>query len=82
MATKKDLIDRLSKSNNSLNPKDVKFAIDCVMNMVTDSLMNGDRIEIRGFGSISIRKRHYPQSDKTYKMVYYRMSKNIQQSLN
>ncbi|MCP5369985.1 MAG: HU family DNA-binding protein [Rickettsiaceae bacterium] len=82
MATKKDLIDRMLKKANFLEPSDVKFAVDCIINQITQTLLEKNRVEIRGFGSISIRSRKYPKTLKSYHTVYYRMSKNVQTTLN
>ena len=54
-----------------------------IANLVTklDYLSKDDAeiaVEIRGFGSISIRKKKYPRQDKTYNTIYFRMSKNVQ----
>ena len=37
--------------------KDVEIAIDAVLSAMTASLINGQRIEIRGFGSFKINWR-------------------------
>lgn len=82
MATKKDLIDRMLKKANFLEPSDVKFAVDCIIEQISQTLLQRNRIEIRGFGSISIRTRKYPKTSQSYETIYYRMAKNVQKRLN
>jgi len=82
MATKKDLAERLSKKLDYLSEEDAKSVIHCIINYVKDEMIKGNRVEVRGFGSLSIRKRKYADRDEQYNSVYYRMSKNIQEALN
>jgi integration host factor subunit beta len=82
MATKKDLIDSLERNLDYLNHKDTVFAVECILEYIKDELAKKNRIELRGFGSLSIRERKYPNQEKEYNTVYYRMSKNIQSELN
>lgn len=82
MATKKDLIDRMLKKANFLGPNDVKFAVDCIIEQISQTLLERNRIEIRGFGSISVRTRKYPKTLENYDTIYYRMAKNVQKRLN
>ena len=82
MATKKDLIDSLVKKLDYLKQQDAAFAVDCILDYIKDELTKGNRIELRGFGSLSVRPRKYAGRDEEYNTVYYRMSKNIQDDLN
>lgn len=82
MATKRDLVELISKKLDYLSEEDTKNAIDCILNYIKDELTKGNRVEIRGFGSISIRKRKYADRDEQYNSIYYRMSKNVLESLN
>ena len=82
MATKKDLVKNVSQKLAYLNSEDTKYAVDCVLDYITEELAKNNRIEIRGFGSFSIRKRKYANKDAEYNSIYYRMSKNVQEILN
>jgi integration host factor subunit beta len=53
--TKSDLVKALSKNQRYLAPKDVEVAVNSLMNMLSNSLSSGERIEIRGFGSFNLR---------------------------
>ena len=54
--TKSDLIEQLAASRMHMPAKDVEAAIKEILEQMASTLQNGDRIEIRGFGSFS---RHY-----------------------
>jgi integration host factor subunit beta len=55
--TKSDLIDNLSRTQGHLAYKDVELAVKSLIEMMSNSLSAGDRIEIRGFGSFSLHYR-------------------------
>jgi nucleoid DNA-binding protein len=82
MSTKRDLVKNLSKKLDYLDPEDIKSAVNCILNYLKEELAKGNRVEIRGFGSMSIRKRKYAARDEHYNTVYYRMSKNVRFILN
>ena len=82
MATKKDLERAIVKKLNYLSEEDANFAINCILDYVKDGLARANRVEVRGFGSLSIRKRKHAGTDKEYNTIYYRMSKNVQEDLN
>jgi integration host factor subunit beta len=55
--TKSELIERLCRDQAHLPPRDVEFAVNAVLEHMRKALVSGDRIEIRGFGSIGLRYR-------------------------
>ncbi len=55
--TKSDLIERLAREQPHLPSRDVEFSVNAVLEHMRRSLVAGDRIEIRGFGSIGLRFR-------------------------
>lgn len=55
--TKSELIERLSQEQPHLPPRDVEFSVNAVLDHMRRALVAGDRIEIRGFGSIGLRYR-------------------------
>ena len=52
--TKSDLIENLSKNQGHLAYKDVELAVKSLIEMMSNALSNGERVEIRGFGSFSL----------------------------
>lgn len=55
--TKAELIDRVMEKVDNLTKKQVEFIVNIVFNSIKKSLANGQKMEIRGFGSFRIRKR-------------------------
>lgn len=55
--TKSELIERLIDAHPQLSVKDVELAVKTMLDHMTESLSEGDRIEIRGFGSFSLHYR-------------------------
>lgn len=55
--TKSDLIELLSEKQSLLNYRDVELAVKLILEQMSDSLSQGDRIEIRGFGSFTLHHR-------------------------
>mgnify|MGYP000518185038 FL=1 len=54
---KKELIEIISNEQEQLPYKDIELAIKTIIESMIDSLKKGKRIEIRGFGSFSLRYR-------------------------
>ena len=55
--TKSELIERLSDEHELLNKKDAEAVINLIFGGIGEALAQGDRVEIRGFGSFSVRER-------------------------
>ena len=55
--TKSDLIVRLAERFPQLVAKDADFAVKMILDALSEALVKGDRIEIRGFGSFSLNYR-------------------------
>ena len=55
--TKSELIARLAGHYPQLVAKDAEVAVSAILEAMTVSLVNGQRIEIRGFGSFGINYR-------------------------
>ncbi|AVQ85940.1 integration host factor subunit beta [Plesiomonas shigelloides subsp. oncorhynchi] len=55
--TKSELIERLTTQQSHLSAKVVEDAIKEMLDHMGDTLANGERIEIRGFGSFSLHYR-------------------------
>ena len=55
--TKKDLCENIS-SPTGLTRVDVKMVIETFLHEIRQSLMNGNNIEIRGFGRFKIKKKN------------------------
>ena len=55
--TKSELIDRLAELQGHLAHLDVELGVKSILEQMSASLADGDRIEIRGFGSFSLHFR-------------------------
>ena len=55
--TKSELIEVLAQKQNQLAYKDVELAVKTMLEHMGTTLANGERIEIRGFGSFSLHYR-------------------------
>ena len=55
--TKSEVIERIAEKQLHLPVKDVELSIKQILALMSDSLANGERIEIRGFGSFSLHYR-------------------------
>lgn len=90
--TRSDLVKRLSNKITSLSDEDVKISIDSIADLITETLQNNDRLEIRNFGTFSVRKRdrRISRNPKTGTSIlvqpknhpYFRASKFLKESLN
>lgn len=56
--TKVELIRLLADGNPSLIYRDVERIVAVIFEEISSALANGDRVEIRGFGSFSVK--HHP----------------------
>ncbi|MFQ5596723.1 MAG: integration host factor subunit beta [Nitrospiria bacterium] len=55
--TKAELIDTISQQYNDLTRRQVEILVNTVFQSIKETLANGDKIEIRGFGSFRLRHR-------------------------
>ena len=55
--TKSELIEAISVKQTQLAPKDIDMAVKALLEHMAQSLSDGERIEIRGFGSFSLHHR-------------------------
>ena len=55
--TRSDLIEELAARFHQLTQRDAEQAVKTILEAIEDSLVRGQRIEIRGFGSFTITHR-------------------------
>ena len=55
--TKSELIERIACVQHQLSAKDVELAVKMMLDQMAEALADGDRIELRGFGSFSLHFR-------------------------
>jgi len=55
--TKKELIDEVWNRIDEYGRNDIACAVEIVFDAVKDSLMRGERVELRGFGVFTVKDR-------------------------
>ncbi|MEC9347152.1 MAG: integration host factor subunit beta [Pseudomonadota bacterium] len=54
---KSELITRIAEKNPHLNHRDVERIVSTIFDQITLALARGDRVELRGFGAFSVKRR-------------------------
>ncbi|HUC62508.1 MAG TPA: integration host factor subunit beta [Alphaproteobacteria bacterium] len=55
--TKSELILRIAERNPHLYQRDVERIVSTIFDEISGALSRGDRVELRGFGAFSVKKR-------------------------
>ena len=89
---KKNLIDRISRNQDQLPHRDIELAVKTIINCMSQALSTGERIELRGFGSFSLRYRkpregRNPKSGMTVNIneryvPHFKPGKNLKNKVN
>jgi len=89
---KSELILRLAQANPHLYQRDVERIVATVFDEITNALARGDRVELRGFGAFSVKRRpsrtgRNPRTgepvDVTEKHVpFFKTGKELRERLN
>ena len=94
MRVNKDILAEkiLTKLGYEFPTEDLKLSISIIFDILSETLSNKDRIEIRGFGTFSLRNRLVPEDPRknnekggkkvVCNSVYFRMAKNMSDRLN
>ena len=90
--TKSELIFKITNKNSYLYHKDVYKIIDTLFNCVTKALKDGDRVELRGFGTFTTKLRNarigrnpktgVPVAIPKKKMPFFKMGKSMKERIN
>ena len=89
---KPDLVKSLLLKTNSFSKDDIEKSVNSILQLLSESMSNDLRVEVRNFGTFSTRERRQrlSRNPKTGTAVhveekkhpYFRASKNLKQSLN
>ena len=52
-----ELIQKIADENPHLYQRDVERIVNTIFNEITNALANGNRVELRGFGAFSVKRR-------------------------
>ena len=55
--TKSESIERLTTVSGTVNKREAELIVNTIFDSIGDALVGGDRVEIRGFGSFTVRER-------------------------
>ncbi|MTJ84170.1 MAG: integration host factor subunit beta [Telmatospirillum sp.] len=90
--TKSELIARLAELNPHLYQRDVERIVTTIFDEITAALARGDRVELRGFGAFSVKRRDARQGrnprtgesvDVSEKVVpFFKTGKLLRERLN
>ena len=88
---KRDLVEKTTDSLNGYLKKDIGRAVDIIFETMAESLNQDNRVEIRGFGSFSVRSRKARQTKNPKtgrimdipprKTLHFAMSKSLKEAL-
>lgn len=92
MIIKSELVSKLAAKQFHISEQDILMAIRLVLEQMSEALSQGDRIEIRGFGSFSLHHRssykaHNPRSGtqvitKEKYTPYFKPGKKLRNRVN
>ena len=90
--TKKDLINKVQQHLKVYSHKDVAYSVNIIFDSMVDALKRGEKIEIRGFGCLTIRQRQSrlgrnPKSGAEVrlgkrKVPFFKTGKELRQMVN
>ncbi len=52
-----ELIQKIAEENSHLYQRDVERIVNTVFEEIIEAMARGDRVELRGFGAFSVKKR-------------------------
>ena len=52
-----ELIEKIAEENPHLYQRDVEKIVNTIFDGIIDAMATGDRVELRGFGAFSVKKR-------------------------
>jgi len=89
--TKADIVERIAEKTG-LNKKETFLVVDLMIEDIKKALSEGDKIELRGFGSFKVKKRNprkarNPRTGETVsvpaKLVpFFKVSKALKEKVN
>jgi integration host factor beta subunit len=90
--TKSELVTHVARRLPYLTHKHAEIMVDTIFESMADALAQGDRIEIRGFGSLKVKERgeregRNPKSGESVhipakKLPFFRIGKELYERIN
>nr|VFJ70882.1 MAG: integration host factor subunit beta [Candidatus Kentron sp. FM]VFJ75814.1 MAG: integration host factor subunit beta [Candidatus Kentron sp. FM]VFK23430.1 MAG: integration host factor subunit beta [Candidatus Kentron sp. FM] len=92
MINKPDLIEHMIASRENSKYEDLKYALEIILATIADSLADGERVEVRGFGSFDVRyhEPHIGRNPRTGERIsvpgrylpYFKPGKELRERVN
>lgn len=89
---KSSLVEQVAEKLKSLSQKEIDVIIDALFTKMTQALSDGQRIEIRGFGSFELRTRRSRQGRnpktgqtvfvETRRVPFFKVGKELRERIN
>ena len=54
---KSELVAKIAERHDHLYQRDVENIVNAILDTITEALARGDRVELRGFGAFSVKRR-------------------------
>ncbi|MEE2698450.1 MAG: integration host factor subunit beta [Pseudomonadota bacterium] len=90
--TKSELIARLTAANPHLYQRDLERIVSTIFDTITNALAAGERVELRGFGAFSVKRRsarkgRNPRTGESVNVTekfipYFKTGKQLREKLN
>lgn len=90
--TRSELIQVLAERNPHLYLRDIEKVVDAFFGGITGALVEGDRVELRGFGTFSVKTRdarvgRNPRTGESVKvdekkLPFFKTGKELREKLN
>jgi len=90
--TKSELIKRISDKYSTINLRDATIIVETIFDEISNTLEQGGRVELRGFGSFTVRERksrkaRNPRTGEVVDLgarnsVYFRAGKELKESVD
>ena len=73
-----ELIQKIADENPHLFQRDVEKIVNTIFEEITNAMARGDRVELRGFGAFSVKKRdaRIGRNPRTGETIKIKASKN------
>ncbi len=92
MAGKADIVDHLANTVEGITKKQAGESFDAVFDYISDTLADGDKIQVPGFGTFQVsqskeRQGHNPKTGEAMTIpasnkVRFKAGKNLKESVN
>lgn len=90
--TKSDLVEKIAGKTDAFTKTEIEIMVNAVFDSMTQALVEGGKVEIRGFGSFKLKNRaardgRNPKSGEAIrippkKVPFFKVGKELREKLN